>query len=1055
MKRRDLFIGILFGVLGFAGNWLKFELFLNIDILFGSIFSMFALLRFGPIPSMIAAVIASSCTLLLWNHPWAIIIISAEAATVGWWYHKRDNSNILLVDMLYWVCLGAPMIWFFYHGIMGVQQQATYLIMLKQGVNGISNSLIASVAYLIIQFNSQDESKKPNFRNIAFIVMVTLVTIPTTGYLALNLHKELFLGKEELKLHTNLVAEAAKENILTWITSHHEHVITMAQQIGDPSRKSTQSMQPVVEALVKSSSSFNRGGVLNDRAITVAYYPLTDAAGKPHLGVDFSDRPFIPILKQTKRPYVPDLVMARFGKPVPMLPLLAPIIINNDYRGYCTGILDLSRLKDMLAKQAGNSGVELTILDRNRRIIASTRSNLKLMERYELPKGGSMRPMADGVIHWIPELERGVSVMQRWRKSLLIKEQQVSPDITWIVVSETSLLPLLQHLTEESIIGFLILCTLMLGVMGLACILSKHLSNKLHRLEAATSALPQRLLLGHDVTPPRFHIRELQALSSNFELVTEALKGAFVSLRQANENLEEKIEERTAELRQSKENWERTFDAMHDPILIVDRDYRILNINKAALNKLGITKEEALEQTCVFCIHGNESPPDNCLQKMTLQDMQVHTIELEGTRLGKHCLVTTTPVFDENGEYAASIHISHDITELKEHETELDNARKEADAANRAKSVFLANMSHEIRTPMNGIVGMVELLKLTDITDEQQEYLQNITLSADNLLSIINDILDLSKIEAGKIELEYADFSLKRCISSTLGMVTSRILEKGLNYQVKLADQLPLLVNGDQLRVKQILLNLLSNAVKFTEQGCITVTADIKERYDHTVLIDIAVSDTGIGMPENVLEKIFTPFVQAEISTTRKYGGTGLGLTICRQLSELMGGGISVESSEGTGSTFHLTIPFDISSTRTIDMAEVSTEEDIAEGPSLRILLAEDNEINEKFSRSLLTKMGHTVMVASNGMKAIELWEQNTFDLILMDIHMPELGGDEATAIIRQKEQEIGQHIPIIAVTAYALKGDKERFLQHGFDGYLAKPFRKESLKEELDKVCA
>lgn len=509
----------------------------------------------------------------------------------------------------------------------------------------------------------------------------------------------------------------------------------------------------------------------------------------------------------------------------------------------------------------------------------------------------------------------------------------------------------------------------------------------------------------------------------------------------------------TGELKAAKEAWERTFDAMPDPVFIIDRGYRILQINQAALDRLGMTREEALATTCCACIDGTDCPPDYCPQAQTLRDMQPHTLELAIEKLGGHYVISTTPFFDEQGGYLATVYVAHDITERKQYEQELETARNAAEAANRAKSEFLANMSHEIRTPMNGVIGMAQLLGFTDLTTEQQEYLASIETSADNLLSLINDILDLSKIEAGRVELEYADFSVRRAISDVVATQISSIHQKQLRFETIISSGLPEVVRGDQLRFKQIILNLLGNAIKFTESGSITISGQVTADEGGIVWIRITVSDTGIGVPLEVQDRIFAPFTQADSSTTRKYGGTGLGLSICRRLAELMGGTIRVESRIGQGSQFHLELPFPVSE-RAL-RPSVAEALKLVEPPvrPLTILIAEDNQLNLRTAELILQKLGHRTVSAEHGQAACQLWRQGGIDLILMDIHMPVMGGVDAVQKIRKEEAVAGGHTPIIALTADALKGTQERLLAEGFDGYLTKPFRLAEIAVTLQKV--
>ncbi len=376
-------------------------------------------------------------------------------------------------------------------------------------------------------------------------------------------------------------------------------------------------------------------------------------------------------------------------------------------------------------------------------------------------------------------------------------------------------------------------------------------------------------------------------------------------------------------------------------------------------------------------------------------------------------------------------------------------------AISRSKSEFLANMSHEIRTPMNGVIGMTQLLRLTSLTPEQHQYLEAIELSADNLLDLINDILDLSKVEAGKVELDSADFSVHKAVQDVVTTQISRVHQKGLQLQLELSEALPLVVRGDQLRLKQILLNLLGNAVKFTEQGSITLSADLVAYQDQSSLIRITVADTGIGIDPSMLRIIFQPFSQGDRSITHRFGGTGLGLTICSRLAELMGGTITVASEPGQGSRFSLELPFGLPQAAAAAPTPSEPTQTLAEVPPLTVLVAEDNRINSYMAEQMLRKLGHRPLLCGDGQAAVERWAEGGIDLILMDIQMPVLGGEEALQLIRSAEADQGRHTPVVALTADALHGSKERLLQAGFDGYLTKPFRLAALAEELQRAMA
>ena len=426
------------------------------------------------------------------------------------------------------------------------------------------------------------------------------------------------------------------------------------------------------------------------------------------------------------------------------------------------------------------------------------------------------------------------------------------------------------------------------------------------------------------------------------------------------------------------------------------------------------------------------------------------------------------PMVNRQGQLTGVLGIGRDITARKQAEERLRESNqllheatersnqlaRQAEAANLAKSEFLANMSHEIRTPLNGVIGMTQLLELTNPTAEQREYLNYLEIASNNLLALISDVLDLSKIEAGKIELEYADFSLATAIDEVVATQIGRIRQKRLELVTNIVQDSPVMVHGDMLRFKQIVLNLLGNAIKFTEQGTITITAQVAKAPDGTCLLRLDLADTGIGMDAEVLERIFGAFTQADSSTTRKYGGSGLGLSICRRLVELMGGRIWADSEPGVGSCFHVELPC-TSCTQQADASDQTALDPavIADGRSLSVLVAEDNPLNASTILAMLRRMGHRSQLAEDGQKALDAWAQADFDCILMDIQMPVLDGIQAAAAIRQQEHVKGGHTPIIALTAHALRGDRQRLLAEGFDGYLPKPLDLGELARELQRL--
>lgn len=664
------------------------------------------------------------------------------------------------------------------------------------------------------------------------------------------------------------------------------------------------------------------------------------------------------------------------------------------------------------------------------------------------------------------------------------------------------------------------------------------------------------------------------------------------------EILRRRVQSRTETIRAS-------LESTGDGILVVDSHRKVVNANRKFQELWGIP------ESVMSARDGNK-----LIEHITDQLKEPKAFLAKVKELYSHPEVKSDDVIEfkdgrvferhsepqkVNGKVAGRVWGFHDVTERHRAEKELQHAKEAAEAANQAKSEFLANMSHEIRTPMNGVIGMMELALDTRLTAEQRGYLTLARTSADSLLTVINDILDFSKIEAGRMELDTIEFDLPDCLEETAQSFALRAAEKGIELACDMRPEVPRMVHGDPTRLRQVIVNLLGNALKFTQRGEVVLRVEVESRDDERVQLHFSVTDTGVGIPAEKQKLIFEAFSQVDSSTTRKYGGTGLGLTISSRLVKMMGGAIWVESEMNRGSRFHFTMAARVASggapaepeamvslpgvrvlivddnatnlrilaetvsrfgmqaataahgpeaLRLLEQAEESGEpfrliltdaqmpdmdgfmlaervkqhprlahssiimltssgqrgdaarcrkagvaayltkparqSEVREAilrvlgqasrvtapaspqlitrhslrkattpPRLTVLLVEDNAVNQHLAQRLLEKQGHAVTIANNGREALAMFDSHAFDVVLMDVQMPEMDGFEATAAIREMEQKTGRHLPIIAMTAHAMKGDEERCLRAGMDSYLAKPIQAQQLFRAIEALCA
>lgn len=549
-----------------------------------------------------------------------------------------------------------------------------------------------------------------------------------------------------------------------------------------------------------------------------------------------------------------------------------------------------------------------------------------------------------------------------------------------------------------------------------------------------------------------FRNDEIGKLSKAFNKMAEEL---YILIN----TLEEKVKERTVELektnialKESEGNIRLLLDSTAEGIYGIDMNGNCTFCNTSCLRLLGYKhQDELIGKNMHWQIHykrsnGTALPLDECrVFKTVIKGEGTHVEDEVIWRADGTCFPAEYFSYPQyrDGEVIGAVVTFNDITERKLAQNEIIKAKEQAEAANISKSLFLASMSHEIRTPMNGIVGFLQLLENSKPNNEQQELIHTMKTSTDTLLAIINDILDISKIEAGKLELENIPFNIRSTIETAVMLFAVKANEKGLELNMLISPDIPESAIGDPTKIRQVISNLISNAVKFTDKGEVFIEACLNKQTDATIELLFTIKDTGNGMNEQEIGKLFKPFTQADSSTTRKYGGTGLGLAICKSIVEMMDGEINVVSEKNIGTTFTFTVIMKKAKDSEVpipaDYSILEGKNDINYDSKLKILLVEDTKVNRMVFVKLLKIKGLSCDVAMNGEEAVRLCTDSNYDIIFMDCQMPVMDGYEATRQIRVAEGN-RKHTVIVAMTAYAMEGDAEKCLEAGMDAYLSKP---------------
>lgn len=1172
-----MFKYLLLMVISVIINFFNVPIFLGIDLLLGGIFVFYILLRYDLQKAIIASFLSASVTFYHWGHYYAVIIFLMETLFVGYFYYKNKNRNIVFINLFYWLIVGCPLVVIFYKFFLNTPDSAVYLIMLKQSVNGILNSLLAYFIFNLLPFFIKSKKRIVNLQSALFTLLVMFLLIPSLIIVMNNAEKSFKQIESEIKLQLEVSANNLNDYFKKWF----DDILYVLEQTEKKVHKvnSPEELQNDLEILVNSRKSFHNMYIADSNAVTIAFYPLLNENNESNIGLDYSERDYYKQLKSTMKPYISEVFKGRGGISQPIITASVPITKNNEFNGYILAAIDLNEINNIIKKFYNNFEIKHILVDNKNKIIAAFDSKYLELSDFNNFNDYIKTNISDNFFKIVPEAVKGLPAVQQWGLNKYVFSEKIVND--WTIFSLLKSQPYRINLYNNNISNLLLIFILLYISVILSYFLSKQLISPISELIDITDNLPEKINQDYTIKTPDSKIEEFNNLYNRFRYMVEKLK-EYISALQKNKNeLEKKVEEKTAELKKSniellnesaeKQNLiedlqirEKAIEASNEGIIITDalNGNKIVMVNKAFEQISGYTFNEIKGKNPRFLQGKNTDPKTVSKIRNALINNEPVTVEVLNYKkngvpywnivsiaqiknsdgIVTHCvgtqsdisnikenqmqinaIITTAPnaiitinykgiiemfnptaekmfqysnnevvgknvkilmddtidtidtidginKIDENYienfltsdvknylgntiEFTAKrknkevipIQLSvsevdvndrklftaiiQDISERKQFEEKLKEAKLLAEKANEAKSAFLASVSHEIRTPMNAIVSMAHFLEKTGLNNEQNEFLDVLKNSSESLMLLIEDILDISKLENLHDKINLVAFNFREFISKTISIIDLKIKEKNIKFNHYLDKDIPQYLITDNLRLKQILLNVLSNAIKFTDKGTVDLLIELENKTEKRCEIIFIVKDTGIGIPDSKKNIIFEKFYQADETVNRKYGGTGLGLAITKEIVNLLDGRIIVEDNKPKGSIFKIFLKFDIAEDfdNNHNNNELNNVE-IDKNVKLNMLVAEDDKTNQFIIKKLLEKYSNINLILSNdGKDAVEKFKNENINLILMDINMPEMDGFTTVEKIRAFEENSNYKIqtPIMMFTATT----KEQFI--------------------------
>ena len=1014
---------VILTIVAWLGNVFHLPLFFGVDFLFGSIAVMVILYFYGFFFGMAGAIVAGSYTYLLWGHPWAALILVLEALWVGLGL-RRGYRNLLLLDLAYWIPTGMFLVWIFYGQVLHLPPTGAFLIALKQSLNGIFNALVANL--IVNAFSSslfKVRIKKTSLQQIVFVLLAFFTITPLL--IATIVTGRQNIQEMELQIESNLsqTGKIIAQEIRTWYNYNQLGLVALGQSIATLNPQSSEDQKKSITNYLATTQFILPGlstlYITDADGIILAIVPeLNDF--KKMVNTSVAANKLWQQARQERQPVFSNVLIDEDYAHSEM-EIAVPILKGLGFQGVVYGIFELSEVDNILDNYLEASNIEAIVLDLNQQKISSN-----IQQGPLSLKGGKIIPRGDRRFHWLPDLP-GKPIMTRWRKSFYVQELDVSPNLPWTLRVKISASPYIDRLEILYIRSLGLLVLMLVIALPLVAVLSRRLTRPILQLAQMSTDLPAKLRENTAFVWPQTEVNELALLTQNFQGMVATIRSQFATIEGVNSQLEERVLERTIALQESEQRFRQFAEQINSVFWITDPGKNaMLYVSPAYEAIWGKSCESLYANPLSFVESIVEDDRERIIKAFPRQLMGQYDEEYRIKRsTGEIRWIhdRVFPIINDRGEVYRVVGIAEDVTERKQTEAEMAAAKQAADAASRAKSDFLATMSHELRTPMNAVIGMTELLLDSPLNNQQQQFLNIIYNSGEALLTLITDILDFSRIEADRIELENSPFDLRSLLEESLDLITAKATAKHLEIFYLLPNNCPSWIQGDVNRLQQILGNLLGNAVKFTEGGHIilqvqyqptqTPQTDRLASPDSTlalpIVLEFSVIDTGIGIPTDKLDRLFKPFSQVDASTTRMYGGTGLGLAICHRLVQMMGGTIDVDTELGLGSRFYFTI-------QTVPVSPPSSiDRSLLPVKHKRILIIDSSPTAGKMLRLQAESLDMETVTATDALQGLGLIETHPpFDMLLLSWKTIMDDPDNWHKKIQNTAHNQGYYLPII-----------------------------------------